>query len=90
MVAAAIDFSARSFPRSAWECIHGRSASRSFVHVTQSVTGCIPTQSVGTIYGVTMANALPDLKLLRIFVSVVRHQGSVSYTHLTLPTIYSV
>ena len=25
--------------------------------------------------GAEMANALPDLKLLRIFVSVVRHQG---------------
>ncbi len=34
----------RSFPRSAWECSPGRSAS-----VTQSVTGSVPTQSVGTI-----------------------------------------
>ncbi|AEA68874.1 Conserved hypothetical protein [Pseudomonas brassicacearum subsp. brassicacearum NFM421] len=34
--------------RSAWECRQGRSAFR-FWRVTQSVTGCIPTQSVGTI-----------------------------------------
>ncbi|KQW09814.1 hypothetical protein ASC85_11965 [Pseudomonas sp. Root401] len=31
-----------------WECRQGRSAFR-FWKVTQSVTGCIPTQSVGTI-----------------------------------------
>ena len=36
----------RSFPRSAWECLFGRTASRC---VTRSVTGCIPTQSVGAI-----------------------------------------
>ncbi|CAI9004955.1 hypothetical protein EMIT0P228_90133 [Pseudomonas brassicacearum] len=34
--------------RSAWECRQGRSAFR-FWKVTQSVTGCMPTQSVGTI-----------------------------------------
>ncbi len=34
--------------RSAWECRQGRSAFR-FWKVTQSVTGCITTQSVGTI-----------------------------------------
>ncbi|MCF8996946.1 LysR family transcriptional regulator, partial [Pseudomonas carnis] len=28
-----------------------------------------------------MANALPDLKLLRIFVSVVRHQGFANAQH---------
>jgi hypothetical protein len=32
----------------AWECRQGRSAFR-FWKVTQSVTECIPTQSVGTI-----------------------------------------
>ena len=37
---------ARSFPRSAWECSKGRSASP---EPTQSVEGDIPTQSVGTI-----------------------------------------
>ncbi len=36
----------RSFPRSAWECLTGRSAS---ALGTQSVLGCIPTRSVGTI-----------------------------------------
>ncbi len=35
----------RLFPRFAWECLPGRSAAL----VTRSVTGCIPTQSVGTI-----------------------------------------
>ncbi len=35
-----------SFPRSAWECIPRRSASR---NKTQSVCTGIPTQSVGTI-----------------------------------------
>ncbi len=34
--------------RSAWERRQGRSAFR-FWKVTQSVTGCMPTQSVGTI-----------------------------------------
>ncbi len=34
--------------RSAWECRQGRSAFR-FWRVTQSVTGCMPTRSVGTI-----------------------------------------
>ncbi len=34
--------------RSAWECRQGRSAFR-FWKVTQSVTGCMPTQSVGAI-----------------------------------------
>ena len=38
----------RSFPRSAWELRPGRSAS-AFRAVTQSVTGCIPTRSVGMI-----------------------------------------
>ncbi|ROM91486.1 hypothetical protein BK656_22630 [Pseudomonas brassicacearum] len=38
----------RSSQRSAWERRQGRSAFR-FWKVTQSVTGCIPTQSEGTI-----------------------------------------
>ena len=33
------------------------------------------------VYGAPMANALPDLKLLRIFVSVVRHQGFANAQH---------
>jgi len=38
----------RSFPRSAWECLKGRSASQRWKG-TQSVPGCISTRSVGMI-----------------------------------------
>jgi hypothetical protein len=41
-------FFRRSFPRSAWECLKGRSAFQ-LRKGTLSVPGCIPTQSVGTI-----------------------------------------
>ncbi|MBN2992515.1 hypothetical protein JWR97_15570, partial [Pseudomonas cedrina subsp. fulgida] len=44
-------------PRSAWECRPGRSASALEV-VTRSVTGCIPTQSVGMINPIPLAPRL--------------------------------
>ena len=57
----------RSFPRSAWECRPARSAS-AFEVVTQSVTGCIPTRSGGTI-GCRRSLVLPIFKprQLRLF-----------------------
>jgi hypothetical protein len=54
----------------AWECRQGRSAFR-FWKVTQSVTGCIPTQSVGTIKYVGFAFGKDVYLLSRI--NVIQH-----------------
>jgi len=39
-----------SFPRSAWECLPGRSAARCRDRTTRSALDGIPTQSVGTSF----------------------------------------